>query len=300
MNSIILRDPINEQPLVDLMGTLPVDAARIILRDLKDYLPDVALVCSRWRDLVDDDDFRNMIRPTIAFGSREWKYYIGVDAGREPRLPRCAYRGDIESGKYLLTLVPKTVKLILKNKYAVVINLNNLKVIEKLLANAINGNKVVITEDSPQKEILNSKRKLENSHWVLLDKEVRCKNETYDAQQEIAKEVNIKAPDTKISGLIDTVISVCMDYIRSRMPHSFLDPVPPDYQSIFIRFNELYNGKKIRLFFRWSGIRIQQDTSPPNLPEGVGFLWAKKSFGQLEFTPDIRQVKPGIATKSRV
>ena len=35
-----------------------------------------------------------------AFGSREWKEYIGVDAGEELPLPRRAY-GDMEKGELL-------------------------------------------------------------------------------------------------------------------------------------------------------------------------------------------------------
>ena len=275
MNSIIARDPSNEQPLVDPIGTLPVDAARLILCNLKVYLPDLARVCSRWRDLVDDDDFRDMIRPAKAFDSREWKHYIGVDAGDEPRLPRCAYR-DMESGKYLLTFVPKIVKLILKNKYAVVINLNNLKVVEKLVANPKNGNKMVFTEIFSPQKILNSKRKLENSHWVLLNTEFQP-NGTFDKQQELAREVKIKAPDTKISGLIDAVISVCMEFIRSGKRYPLHEPATQEYS--FITCNEPIQGKIICFVFRHSGLYFTYSGSPPNLPEGVGFLWAKRSFG---------------------
>jgi hypothetical protein len=271
--SIIARDPYNEQPMADPIGTLPVDAARIILRDLKVYLPDVAVVCSCWRNLVDDDDFRNMIRPAKAYGSREWKYYMGVDAGDEPRLPRCAYR-DMESGNFLLTFIPNTVKLMLKNKYTLAIKLNNLKLIQKLVANPKNGNKIAFTEE-PSHNILNSKRKLEHSHWVLLNTKFHDCG-TYDKNLEHAREVNIKTPDTKISGLIDTVISVCMEFIRYGKRHPFHEPATQEYS--YIHCNEQIKGKKICFVFRYSGLRFCLGGSAPNLPDGVGFLWAKKSF----------------------
>lgn len=121
------------QPLVDPIGhfhynSLPMDVARIIFQYLKAELPIVALVSKMWRALADDKVFREMIRPVQAFGSKEWKDYIGVDAGEELKLPRCAY-GDLEREGGLLTYIP--VKVIVAKAGGIIkeVPLNNLEAI---------------------------------------------------------------------------------------------------------------------------------------------------------------------------
>ena len=114
---------------------------------------------------------RETIRPAKAFGSREWKEYIGVDAGEELPLPRRAY-GDMEKGNYYLTFIPKTVKITQENgkvddtsmdiEVVKEVPLDSLEVIGKLVANPIKGNKIGFTQKSRQKlfkkkEILRSR-----------------------------------------------------------------------------------------------------------------------------------------------
>ena len=92
-------DPIHGQPMeidpIVQFSELPMDVVPIIFQNLKADLPSVALVCRNWKAITDGEGFRQMIRPAQAFGVQEWKEYIGVDAGDEPRLPRRAY-GDLE------------------------------------------------------------------------------------------------------------------------------------------------------------------------------------------------------------
>ena len=87
-----------------------MDVLPIIFQNVKTDLPNLALVCKNWKAIVDNKQFRETIRPDKAFGSREWKEYIGVDAGEEPHLPRRAY-GDMEKGNYYLTFIPEKVKI---------------------------------------------------------------------------------------------------------------------------------------------------------------------------------------------
>ncbi len=90
------------QSMVDpIVGPLPADILPIIFQNGKTDLPNLALVCKNWKAIVDNKQFCETIRPAIAFGAQEWKEYIGVDAGDEPRLPRRAY-GDLEKEGGLL------------------------------------------------------------------------------------------------------------------------------------------------------------------------------------------------------
>ena len=87
-NVVNRRDADNRQPIVDPMcphtSPLPLEIQCIIFQNAKVELPNLALVCKNWKAIVDDNRFRETIRPAKAFGSREWKEYIGVDAGEEP------------------------------------------------------------------------------------------------------------------------------------------------------------------------------------------------------------------------
>lgn len=125
-------DPINGRPMVDPIGqesSLPIDVARIIFQNLKSHLPAMAQVSKNWKAIIDDKDFRRIIRPSQAFGTQEWKEYIGVDAGKEPPLPRRAY-GDLENEGGLLTFIPEIVKVIENGKE---VALDNLKAIGNLV-----------------------------------------------------------------------------------------------------------------------------------------------------------------------
>ncbi len=252
-------DPIHGQPMeIDPIGQfseLPMDVVPIILQNLKADLPSVALVCKNWKSIVDDEMFRKMIRPAQAFGVQEWKEYIGVDAGDEPRLPRRAY-GDLEKEGGLLTFIPEKVKFI-ENGNEVL--LDNLEVIGKLVGNPKKGNKTGYTQNSWQTAI-SEKRKREKPHWVWIKKEAIGRNKTYEQQQElIAKEENIKIPGAKISGLIDTAISVFMEYVRSGEQIFVWDP-PVNGQRTLVRVNEkTCVCYRIGLYFVLSGLRVSDD-----------------------------------------
>ena len=79
------------QSMVDpIAGSLPIDVLPIIFQNVKTDLPNLALVCKNWKAIVDNKQFRETIRPAKAFGSREWKEYIGVDAGEELPLAKAS------------------------------------------------------------------------------------------------------------------------------------------------------------------------------------------------------------------
>ncbi len=280
-------DSHNGQPMVDPIGQktspLPLDVTRIIFQNAKADLHKLALVCKEWRNLADDKVLNEMIRPAKTFGSREWKEYIGVDAGKELPLPRRAY-GDMEKGNYYLTLIPKTVKVTQENKKVddasmdieVVkeVPLDSLEAIGKLAANAIKGNKIGYDPRSWQ-EALQEKRNLEKPHWVLISKEIIGRNKSYEDQQKLAKEENKNNPGTNISGLMDTAISVFMEYVRSGEGNYIWDPSKNEYN--LVRVNELTDGWRLGLGFAPSGLYVRRNYDGAN--DRVGLALARKSFG---------------------
>ena len=167
--------------MIDPIGRvspLPLEIKRIVFLKAKGNLHNFALVCKVWKELADDKIFREIIRPAKAFGSREWREYIGVDIEEEPPLPRCSYC-EMEREEYYLTFIPKTIKMKtekndMNNEENEEIQLNSLKNIGKLISKSKKGNK---TGYSPQSfcVAIEEERKLENSHWVLINKKLKCK-----------------------------------------------------------------------------------------------------------------------------
>lgn len=188
---------------------VPRDIALIILEKAKSNLHGISEVCRNWKDCSDDEELRSRIRPPQAFGSQEWEEYIGVDAGKELPLPRRIYSKE---GNCYLTFIPEKVKAIKENEKIEEIFLDNLETIGNLVANPKKGNKIGFSHGDWDSCLvaLQDKRKLKKPHWVLIGKEALGRSKTYQEQREYAKEKK-----GKISGLIDTVVSIFMEYVRS-------------------------------------------------------------------------------------
>jgi hypothetical protein len=266
-----------------LSGSLPTDVLPIIFLNMTTDLPHLALVCKNWKVIVDNKQFREMICLAKAFGSREWKEYMGVDVGEEPLLPRRAY-GDMEKGNYYLTFIPEKVKKTQVNgkvddasrdiEEVKEVPLDSLEVIGQLVANRINGNNVGFYPNAWQ-EAISKKRSLEKPHWVLISKEVIGKNKTYEEHQKLAKEENKNSPGANISGLIDSILSVFMEYVRSGERNFEWDSAKN--QNNWIRVNEKTGGIRISLGFAPSGLNVFSRCG--HAYTDVGFALAWKSFG---------------------
>ncbi len=271
------RDPINGEPMevgsIGSFSELPMDVIQIIFQNLKTDLPAIALVCKKWQAVADDEAFCKMIRPAQAFGTQEWKEYIGVDAGAELRLPRRAY-GDLEKEGGLLTFIPDKVKVTKENGVLEELPLDNLEVIGQLVKNPTSGNKTGYTLDS-WNEAIQEKRKQEKPHWVWIKKEIIGTNKTYVQQQELAKEECKKVSGANISGLIDTVVSVFMEYVRSGERTFVWDRVKEQYT--FVRVNENTSVWRIRLGYASWGLYVLHCFDFND--ESIGFALAWKSYG---------------------
>ena len=152
------------------------------------------------------------------------------------------------------------------------VSLDSLEVIGKLGANPTKGNKIGYDPTAWQ-EPIPEKRNLEKLHWVLISKEVIGKNKTYEDQQKLAKEKNI--PGANISGLIDTALSVFMEYVRSGERNFMWDSAKNNYN--WVRVNEQTRGLRICLGFAPSGLGI--DSSSDLACDYFGLARARKSFG---------------------
>ncbi len=263
---VLARDPINGQLMVNPLGQnspLPLDVVPIIFQNLKADLTSVALVCKKWKAIADDKVVREKIRPAQAFGVQEWKDFIGVDAGEEPPLPRRAYE-TLEKEGGLLTFIPQIVKVTKENGVVEIVTIDSLAAIGNLVENPKKGHNAGYEIKSSWHDIIQKKRKPENPHWVWIKKDAYGRGKLFNEQAELAKRMKVS-----VSGLIDTVITVFMDYIRSGERNFFWDS---------------YNEK-------WTNVRVNDGTTclrffPPKLQvfqdlghgvEYIAFAPARKS-----------------------
>ncbi len=246
-------DTIHGQSMIAQFSELPLDIVRIIFTDRKKDLPAIALVCKSWKAIVDDKEFRKAIRPAQAFGTQEWKEYAGVDVGEEPCQPRRAY-GDLENEGGMLTFIPEKVKVTKQNGLIEEVLLDNLKVIHQLVENPKKGNKTGFTSSiTTMPTIINLKK----NHWVWINKEVIGRYTGHFEQQYLIAEENKKIPGAKRPDLIDTAISVLMEYVRSGIRNFVWDP-PINNQRTFIRVNPTLAliGLGVGLGFTPSGLNV--------------------------------------------
>lgn len=193
-----------------------------------------------------------MIRPPNAFGNREWKKYIGVDAGKEPLLPLWAYA--LDEKKYMLTFIPDKVKVAKDGKEEEAV-LDNLETIGNLVKKPITDLEtgfVTDFKDYPKKyrnwiiNAIQEKRHTEKPHWVCIMKEPI--NYIYYIKEEDAEKFG-----GSISELIDTVISLFMEYARSKEHRIIQLPSKDKITALKIK------GTEIRIYFLPSGLVIGHD-----------------------------------------
>ncbi len=167
-------------------NTTPVEVLPVIFENLSLETDIVALVCKKWKEIVDSKMFREMIRPFRVMGIKQliMQNLNIIFEGKEHSLPRKFYKEYAMKGG-LCFFNPGKIKLkIAKGKYKLVV-LNSLEAIACLFPNA--NLKTRFTSDSwkqARKEI----RKEEAPHWVWEEAKVRGFSNTYVEQQEMTEE----------------------------------------------------------------------------------------------------------------
>ncbi len=267
------RDPVNGEPMevdsIPQFNELLIDVVRIIFQNSKADLPTLALVCRNWKAIADDEVFREMIRPVQTFGIKEWQKYIGVDAGAELPLPRCAY-GDLKREDGLLTFIPDKVRVTKKHGAVEEVLLDNLEAIGNLIIKPKTDLETGYYKHS-REAALKEKRQAEKPHWVWIKKEAIGKNKSSFEQQKLAK-----ASRANVSGLIDTAISVFMEYVRSGERNFVWDP-PVNGKRTWVLVNEQTEKERICLGFASDGLAVslKYDDRPH---EYVAVALARKFF----------------------
>ncbi len=191
--------------------SLPVDVVRLIFTMNKENLPSFASVCTTWKALLYDNDFRNMMIPKNIFSSAEWEKYFHVETEESPELPLCAF---VEKGENLF-FIPDKVKIKNVNGEVEELKLDNFNAFQKLVKNAENGSKIIFSNHTIMflgfvKDNITETRNVDKAHWAL----IKENDKEYDYI--INKEKNCAT-------YMETALSTIIEYVRSgKKPSGFI------------------------------------------------------------------------------
>jgi F-box associated protein len=271
-NAVNNTGPIQEAMKVDSTQPdhpihLPIDVIPPILRNLPaTAIPELSWVCKDWRKIVDNDVFANqMMLPPNANGPQTWAEFTKTDAGKAPLLPRWVFK-CMRTNNYMLTFIPKTVKIQNEDGTETDVLIDSLEVIGKLFAHTINGRKIGFSTDLLQPH-LQAKITPEERHWVLIRKKAMGRGLDYSGQVGKAQEIGTIMP-----GSIETVISLFMEYLRTGEKLS----LDEKEQSIYVRVDDKI--RRLWLGFVASGLFVRSYCGGRALGS-LAFAPARKFFG---------------------
>ncbi len=170
--------------------TTPVDVLPIIFENLSLETDIVALVCKKWKEIVDSKMFREMIRPPRVMGIKQLIMQNPniIFEGKEHSLPRKFYKEYAMKGG-LCFFNPGRVKLEIGDRIYKIVVLNSLEAIASLfpMFDPRANLKTRFTSNSWE-QALTEIRKEEAPHWVWEEAKARGFSKTYAEQQKMAEE----------------------------------------------------------------------------------------------------------------
>src|SRR5262249_54387914 len=137
-------------------GQLPDDLMPNILKNVPAAnIPNFALVCIHWKQIVDNKDFERGPLPPNFHGAQKLKEKTGWEGGKETSFPRWIY-ACMAKGGHTFTYVPKTVTKMQDDGSELKVEVNSLKVVGQLFAdakNALTGEKIGFSDNSWQEAL---------------------------------------------------------------------------------------------------------------------------------------------------
>lgn len=257
-------NPPQQQNQTDYICLLPREVAWIIFSQAKTNLPALVLVSRKWKEIADDPLLYKMIFPAIARGEEAWKQIFPVDPGKAPRLPRRVHK-DIDNQGGLLTFIPKTISIVQKD--GVFVEEFTATNMGELVKAPKEGNETCFTEYSCGRSIHEMKTS-EEPHWVWIKtNRVVCEGASGEVQQAF-----VELQGGSVSGFLDTIVSLFMDYIMTGRRYFALDP--DNGNPLNIRVKDKTDDIQIRVGF--VGRRLNVNTY--FFPYNSGALVARRSF----------------------
>jgi hypothetical protein len=177
----------------------------------------------------------------------------------------------MRKGDYMLTFIPEEVKIKTEDGMDIIVPIDSLKNIGELFAKTINGRQIGFSTKS-WSAALQEKRPPRKGYWVLISKNALGRNKDYDGQVKEAKDKG-----AKVSDLIDTVISLFMEYLRTGEKYFIWDP-PQNGLRTWVRVNDQTQNLRLGLGFVASGLHVFSDDDA-------------YAFGYLAFAPARKSIE---------
>jgi hypothetical protein len=258
------------------IAQIPHELISIIFRNLPaTQFFKLGLVCKTWKKIVESKDIQNqIILPFNINGPQRWKEFTDGDVGEVPPLPIWVFK-LMEKDGHMLTYIPESVKITNKDGTEKIVPMDSLKNIGDLFANTINGRSIGFSEQSWQPAI-QEQRLSEKGHWVLISKNARGKLLTYQRQVARANEM-----EANLSDLIDTVISLLFEYLRTGNQYFIGHPPQKnDGQRIWVRVNDITHNRRLAVSFVSSGLDVRMENcNDEDANNFLAFAPARKFFG---------------------
>ncbi len=223
---------------VDFTERLPLELIYTIFCYARKEIALLSQVNKLFRTIAFCEHLFREIAKSNCFGAEDWKKYFSDlgNGGHEPPFPKSAALGfnfgnnlyeaaDAAKRKaylknlasdFMLTLIPTSIKVKdAKGNKEIIIDSGD--AIKEMLSYQKGGHIIGFDQrwqDWP--EAMAEKRQIAKSHtWVWINKQVIGRHMSYEDQITLVKKESLRAKEANISDLIDTVVSLLMNYIKT-------------------------------------------------------------------------------------
>src|ERR1700733_10516806 len=254
--------------------SLPRDLALKILELAKNDLPSLSCVNTNWSEMANDEElYQRLFEPIekehTVNGAKAYKEIytkvyqdvIDVQVAEEFRLPKWIYRFlDENKQQFMITFITDKIKVVKKSGNVTEIVFDSLEAVGDFFKKPVtdlqktcfsygtwNGNVAII-----------KKRKTENAHWSIISTQAMHQGKIFSEQLSLV--------GNRISGLMDTAISILMVYAKSGCKERIFawDDQTHQYNSVCFGDNDKTNGVRSTLCFKSCGLQVDADYAEEN------------------------------------
>lgn len=232
--------------------------------------------------------FETYVNPTVNAGKRVTSLQNLaskiVEAGK-----RVTYLKNLVSD-FMLTLRPTSVKVEDEEGNARVIFLDSVDAVKEMLRFQKNGHRIGFNSNSWSNTMAEKRQNEKTHYWVWINKRGIGKGENYKytTQKALVQKQNFRAQKANVSDLIDTVVSVLMNYIKTGEKCFEWDRKNPEYT--IIRVNDMTGEWHIGVCVTPAGLLVYPECGYENKRFAVAV--ARKSIGLEPSTSrDLRDLR---------
>ena len=290
---------------------LPIEIIRMIFFKARENISALSKVNKRCRTIAYSEELFKQIAGSSCFDAQDLKKYFGVLGMGDPQLPKRTELGfevgdpkqtadagkrvttlknlaskTVDAGKrvtylnnlasdFMLTLIPPSIKVKDQNGNDKEIVLDSGDAVKEMLLYQKAGHRIGFDPNS-WSQAMAEKRKIEKTpFWVWINKQVIGRNKFYTGQKEDVQKKSLREPKANVSDLIDTMVSVLMNYVKTGERCFGWDQKNKKYTIISV--NDTTNRLRLGVRFALAGLYVHYYDGHGISDTGV--VVARKSIG---------------------